>query len=215
MKVFTGEEGDRETQRQKDRDIHTPAADSHCYIAETSTTLQSNYPPMPDFKHGDTHTQRNRETKRYQEIETERQGKTETEIKKERVRGTQRGAQTAATVALISFIQLLQPPPELPQGRWPAWRCFWWPGAALMRDLASSLRRAKACYGAPSIYEVQTRTLDFPPSPPPKKESACNAGRRGFNPWKKMATHSSIFAWRIPGTEEPSRLRSVGSQSHS
>ena len=88
MKVFT-EQGDRETQRQKDRDIRTPAADSHCYIAETST-LQSNYPPMPDFKHGDTHTQRNRETKRYREIETERQGKTETEIKTERVRGTQR-----------------------------------------------------------------------------------------------------------------------------
>ena len=21
--------------------------------------------------------------------------------------------------------------------------------------------------------------------------------------WKKMATHSSILAWRIPGTEEP------------
>ena len=35
MKVFTGEEGDRETQRQKDRDIHTPAADSHCYISST------------------------------------------------------------------------------------------------------------------------------------------------------------------------------------
>ena len=67
MKVFTGEQGDRETQRQKDRDIRTPAADSHCYIAETST-LQSNYPPMPDFKHGDTHTQRNRETKGYREI---------------------------------------------------------------------------------------------------------------------------------------------------
>ena len=28
-----------------------------------------------------------------------------------------------------------------------------------------------------------------------------------------MATHSSIFAWRIPQTEEPSRLQSMGSQS--
>ena len=26
-----------------------------------------------------------------------------------------------------------------------------------------------------------------------------------------MATHSSILAWRIPGTEEPSGLRSMGS----
>ena len=30
---------------------------------------------------------------------------------------------------------------------------------------------------------------------------------------KGMATHSSILAWRIPWTEEPSRLQSIGSQS--
>ena len=29
---------------------------------------------------------------------------------------------------------------------------------------------------------------------------------------KEMATHSSIFAWRIPWTEEPDRLQSIGSQ---
>ena len=29
---------------------------------------------------------------------------------------------------------------------------------------------------------------------------------------KGMATHSSFFAWRIPWTEEPSGLRSMGSQ---
>ena len=28
---------------------------------------------------------------------------------------------------------------------------------------------------------------------------------------KEMATHSSVFAWRIPGTEEPSGLPSMGS----
>ena len=28
---------------------------------------------------------------------------------------------------------------------------------------------------------------------------------------KKMATHSSVLAWRIPGTGEPSRLQSMGS----
>ena len=27
---------------------------------------------------------------------------------------------------------------------------------------------------------------------------------------KGMATHSSILAWRIPRTEEPSRLQSMG-----
>ena len=29
---------------------------------------------------------------------------------------------------------------------------------------------------------------------------------------KEMATHSRIFAWRIPWTEEPDRLQSMGSQ---
>ena len=32
-------------------------------------------------------------------------------------------------------------------------------------------------------------------------------------PWEKeMATDSSILAWRIPRTEEPGRLQSMGSQ---
>ena len=29
---------------------------------------------------------------------------------------------------------------------------------------------------------------------------------------KRMATHSSILAWRIPWTEKPGRLQSMGSQ---
>ena len=29
---------------------------------------------------------------------------------------------------------------------------------------------------------------------------------------KEMAAHSSILVWRIPGTEEPSRLQSMGLQ---
>ena len=29
---------------------------------------------------------------------------------------------------------------------------------------------------------------------------------------KEMATHSNILAWRIPWTEEPGRLQSMGSQ---
>ena len=30
---------------------------------------------------------------------------------------------------------------------------------------------------------------------------------------KEMATHASILAWRIPWTEKPGRLLSLGSQS--
>ena len=29
---------------------------------------------------------------------------------------------------------------------------------------------------------------------------------------KEMATHSNVLAWRIPGTEEPGGLQSMGSQ---
>ena len=44
----------------------------------------------------------------------------------------------------------------------------------------------------------------------------------GCSPWsrkeldaleKEMATHSSVLAWRIPGTGEPGGLQSLGSQS--
>ena len=50
------------------------------------------------------------------------------------------------------------------------------------------------------------------------KESACNVGRLGLilnqeDPLEKgMAIYSSILAWRIPWTEEPDRLLSMGWQ---
>ena len=50
------------------------------------------------------------------------------------------------------------------------------------------------------------------------KASACNAGDlvsipgSGRSLETEMATHSSILAWRIPWTEEPVGLQSVGSQ---
>ena len=46
------------------------------------------------------------------------------------------------------------------------------------------------------------------------KESACNAGDLGSIPGEGngMAIHSSILAWRIPWTEEPGRLQSMGLQ---
>ena len=41
--------------------------------------------------------------------------------------------------------------------------------------------------------------------------------RPGFDSWedpleKEMAIHSSTLAWKIPWTEEPDRLQSMGSQ---
>ena len=44
------------------------------------------------------------------------------------------------------------------------------------------------------------------------KESTCNVRDLGWeDPLEKgLATHSSIVAWRIPWTEEPGRLQSMG-----
>ena len=53
------------------------------------------------------------------------------------------------------------------------------------------------------------------------KEPNCQCKRpkrRWFNPWmgkileEGTVTHSGILAWRIPWTEEPGRLQSMGSQ---
>ena len=58
-------------------------------------------------------------------------------------------------------------------------------------------------------------SLGFPGSS--GKASARNVGDPGSLDWedpleKEMATHSSIIAWRIPWTEEPGGLQSMGSQ---
>ena len=50
------------------------------------------------------------------------------------------------------------------------------------------------------------------------KNPPANAGGLGLTPGlgrsleTEMATHSSILAWEIPWTEEPSGLQSLGSQ---
>ena len=49
-------------------------------------------------------------------------------------------------------------------------------------------------------------------------KSTCNAGEPGLIPGsrrsleKGMETHSSILVWRIPWTEEPGKLQSMGLQ---
>ena len=52
------------------------------------------------------------------------------------------------------------------------------------------------------------------------KHSQCRRfGRHGFDPWvgkipwRRASVFFSILAWRIPRTEEPTRLQSLGSQS--
>ena len=50
-------------------------------------------------------------------------------------------------------------------------------------------------------------------NPPAKQEARVQSLGREDPLEKGMATHSSILAWRIPWTEEPGGLQSVGLQS--
>ena len=79
--------------------------------------------------------------------------------------------------------------------------------------------------------EIHEKELDglWPLSVSPKislprwlsgEESSCRCRRREFDPWvgkipleEERATHSRILAWKIPGTEAPGGLQSMGSQS--
>ena len=72
-----------------------------------------------------------------------------------------------------------------------------------------------------SIYSIQQRSAELLKKAKrgsDGKEPACNAGDLGLIPGlrrsleKEVATHSSILAWRIPWTEEPDGLQSMGLQ---
>ena len=54
---------------------------------------------------------------------------------------------------------------------------------------------AQMVKNSPAVQETQVQSLGW--------EDALEKG---------MATHSSILAWKIPWTEEPGRLQSIGSQ---
>ena len=74
------------------------------------------------------------------------------------------------------------------QGLLPASLC-------LARLLAGASLVAPLVKNPPAVHETRFRSLD------------------GEGPLEKeMATHSSILSWRIPWTEEPGRLQSMGSQ---
>ena len=49
-------------------------------------------------------------------------------------------------------------------------------------------------------------------NPPANQETWVQSLGREDPLEKRMATHSSILAWRIPWMEEPGRLQSTGSQ---
>ena len=49
-------------------------------------------------------------------------------------------------------------------------------------------------------------------NPPAMQETWVQSLGQEDPPEKEMATHSSILSWRIPWTEEPGRLQSMGPQ---
>ena len=69
-----------------------------------------------------------------------------------------------------------------------------------------------------SLYRLYKILSIVPSGGSDGKASVCNAGDPGLIPGsgnpleKEMATHSSTLAWKIPWTEEPGRLQSMGSQ---
>ena len=50
-------------------------------------------------------------------------------------------------------------------------------------------------------------------TPPAMQETQVRSLGQNNSLNKGMETHSTIFAWRIPQTEEPGRLQSMGSQT--
>ena len=77
------------------------------------------------------------------------------------------------------------------------WRRQWQPTPVLLPGKSHGWRRLVGC--SPWCPKSQTRLSDFTFS-------------FHFHALEKeMATHSSVLAWRIPGTEEPDGLPSMGS----
>ena len=56
---------------------------------------------------------------------------------------------------------------------------------------------------------ILTQTVKIPPA---VQETWVQSLRWEYPLEKRMATHSSILAWRIPWTREPGGLQSMGSQ---
>ena len=74
-----------------------------------------------------------------------------------------------------------------------ALKMSWWP-PSLVSTLWTSLV-AQTVKRLPTMWETRVQSL----------------GREDLLE-KEMATHSSILAWKIPWTEEPGGLQSMGSQ---
>ena len=96
------------------------------------------------------------------------------------------------------------------------WMRVFWHHVRLPSTFSSASSSTSAHLASPNTHwEVFSLHIRFPGGSD-SKESACNAGDLGSLPGsgdpleKEMTTHSSILAWKIPWTEEPGELQSMG-----
>ena len=64
--------------------------------------------------------------------------------------------------------------------------------------------------GSFAAFWKPSRMAQMVKNPPAVQETQVQSPSREDPPEKGMATHSSILAWRIPWTEEPGGLQSMG-----
>ena len=114
---------------------------------------------------------------------------------------------------LETWVRFLGWEDSLEKGKSTHSRTVFWPGEF------QGLYGTWGCQELDTTEQLSIQQQSIPGGLVVKKISPCQCGRHGFPSLgledtleKEMATHSSIFAWDIPWTEEPGGLQSMGSQ---
>ena len=90
---------------------------------------------------------------------------------------------------------------------------YWWE-CKLIQPLWKMMWRFLKKLGIKPSYDPATLLLGIYPEETKIEKDLHPLSFESFNPYrleKEMVSHSSVLAWRIPGTEEPGGLPSVGS----
>ena len=111
---------------------------------------------------------------------------------------TQKSTSTQLTAGLV-------PPPSLALTQGISWFGFIYISSHLKSSHPSFSKYSLSTYH----YSLVAQTVKNPPA---MQETWVQSLGQEDSPEEGMATHSSILAWRIPWTEEPDRLQSMGSQ---
>ena len=131
--------------------------------------------------------------------------------KADSVRGRVRGVH-AATPSQVGEAPCIQDTGVAGTPGFPGHRFI--PHGALSFAILSSSFNSMNLFSFGTVFKERRKKITIVPT---VKHLQC--GRPSFNPWvgkipleKVMTTHSNILAWRIPWTEEPGSIQSMGSQ---